>query len=298
MSAEQAVAAPAGLISAVILTRNEEANLPACLASLRGLADEIVVVDSGSTDRTAEIAQAAGARVTVHAFETQARQLNWALAEVLLRGEWILRLDADERVTPELAAELRATLPAAGADTTGCYFRRRVYFLGRWMRHGGYYPTWLLRVWRRGCADSDDRMMDEHMVLRHGRAAYLRHDIVEENLKGLSVWIDRQNRYASREAAAVTQDAASIGAAPSFFGPPEARRRWLKYRVYLAAPPFFRAFLYFLVRYVGQLGFLDGREGLIFHFLHGCWYRFLIDAKIYELRSTARDRPAPPPQSR
>lgn len=288
MNPEQAGAAPAGLISAVILTRNEEANLPECLASLRGLADEIVVVDSASTDHTAEIAQRSGALVITHEFETQARQLNWALTQVPWRAEWILRLDADERVSPDLVAELRATLPAADADTTGYYVKRRVYFLGRWMRHGGYYPTWLLRVWRRGCADSDDRMMDEHMLLRRGRAVYLRHDIIEENQKGLSAWIDRQNRYASREAAAVAQDAAAIGTPPSLFGPPEARRRWLKYRLYLVAPPFLRAFMYFLVRYVGQLGFLDGREGLIFHFLHGCWYRFLIDAKIYELRRARR----------
>lgn len=296
MSPGQGGAAPAVFLSAVILTRNEEANLPACLASLRGLADEIVVVDSESTDRTAEIAERSGARVVTHPFETQARQLNWALAELAWRGDWILRLDADERITPELAAELRDALPAADAEVTGCYVKRRVYFLGRWMRHGGYYPTWLLRVWRRGCAESDDRMMDEHMVLRRGRAAYLRHDIIEENLNGLSAWIDRQNRYASREAVAVTQDAAAIGAAPSLLGPPEARRRWLKYRLYLVAPPFLRAFLYFLVRYVGQLGVLDGREGLIFHFLHGCWYRFLIDAKIYELRRTNRNRTGEPPR--
>ncbi len=282
---------PACALSAVILTYNEEANLPGCLASLRGLADEVVVVDSGSTDQTAEIARRYGARVVAHEFETQARQLNWALEHIPWQGNWVLRLDADERVSPELATELQVSLPSVEADVTGYYLKRRVYFLGRWMRHGGYYPTWLLRVWRRGCARSDDRVMDEHMVLLRGRVLYLRHDIVEQNQKGLSAWVDRQNRYASREAAAVLKGAAPTGTPPSFFGPPEARRRWLKYRVYLLVPRFLRAWLYFVFRYVFQLGFLDGREGLIFHFLHGCWYRFLIDAKIYELQ--LRDRRGP-----
>jgi hypothetical protein len=164
--------------------------------------------------------------------------------------------------------------------------KRRVYFLGRWMRHGGYYPTWLLRVWRKGCARAEDRLMDEHMVLLEGRAGYLRADIIEQNQKGLSAWIERQNAYASREAMELVGDGRNDGIRPRLLGTPEARRRWLKEKIYLRFPPFFRAICYFGVRYILQRGFLDGREGLIFHFLQGCWYRFLVDAKVHEARKT------------
>ncbi len=271
-------------LSVVILTYNEEVNLPACLESVEGLDCEVFVIDSGSTDRTAEIARDAGAEVIFHEFETQAQQLNWALEHLSLKGEWVLRLDADERLTHGLADELGSVLPSLSPDIAGLYLKRRVYFLGRWMRHGGYYPTWLLRVWRNGCAQSEDRLMDEHMVLLRGHAAYLQHDIVEQNQKGLLAWIERQNRYSSREAVALVNGSGEEGIRPQLFGTPEARRRWLKQNVYLRFPPFIRAFLYFVYRYVFQRGFLDGKEGLIFHFLHGCWYRFLIDGKIYELR--------------
>lgn len=274
-------------LSVIVLTYNEEGNLPSCLESLRGLGCEVFVIDSGSTDRTVAIARAAGAEVVTHEFETQARQLNWALDSLSLQGEWVLRLDADERVTPELARELRSVLVTLGAEITGLYVKRRVYFMGRWIRHGGYYPTWLLRLWRRGCARSEDRLMDEHMVLLRGKATFLKHDIVEQNRKGLSAWIGRQNHYSSREVMALFNGPSDGQIPPRLFGTPEARRRWLKYSVYLRFPSFFRALLYFLFRYFCRLGFLDGKEGLIFHFLQGCWYRFLVDAKIYEARKRA-----------
>jgi len=270
------------LLSVIILTYNEEVNLPACLESLKGLDCEIFVVDSGSTDRTVEIARSYGAHVVEHPFETQARQLNWALQHLPLKGEWVLRLDADERLTPELKRELLSKLPALDPEISGLYLKRRVYFLGRWMRHGGYYPIWLLRVWRKGCARAEDRLKDEHMVLLKGRNSFLRHDIAEHNQKDLFEWTIRQNVYSSREAAALLQHKDEI--APKLFGTPEARRRWLKHRVYLRFPPFVRAFCYFLFRYIFQLGFLDGKEGLIFHFLQGCWHPFLVDAKLYEAR--------------
>jgi glycosyltransferase involved in cell wall biosynthesis len=266
----------------IVLTLNEEQNLEACLSSLKGLRCEVVVVDSGSTDRTAEIAERAASRVVVHEFETQAQQLNWALENLKLNGSWILRLDADERITPELIEELGRTASAAPLDITGFYVKRRVYFLGRWMKHGGYYPIWLLRVWRNGMARSEQRAMDEHMILTSGRSAYLKHDIEEHNKKDLFTWIDRQNRYSSREVSALLYGDETKELAPSATGGPDARRRWLKRNVYLRFPRFVRAFLFFSWRYFFRLGFLDGREGLIFHFLHACWRCFLIDAKLHE----------------
>ena len=277
-------------LTAIVLTYNEETDLPACLDSLGLLGCRIVVVDSGSDDRTVEIAEQAGADLFRHEFESQARQLNWTLDNVPMDSAWLLRLDADERITPELAEELAETLSRPPDGVTGLYVKRRVHFMGRWIRHGGYYPTWLLRVWKRGAARCEDRQMDEHMVLSEGEAAFLDHDIVEESGKGLVRWTEKHNRYAVREAQAVLAGSSVEGVQPSLVGKPESRRRWMRDRVYGRTPLFLRAFLYFGYRYFLRLGFLDGRAGLVFHFLQGCWYRFQVDALLYEVRSKGRPR--------
>lgn len=270
------------LISVVILTLDEEPNLPHALRSLEGLDCEVHVVDSGSKDRTREIAEAWGAKVVTHAFENQARQLNWALDSLPLAAPWTLRLDADERLTDELRRELAAVLATAPGDVAAYMMKRRVYFWGKWIRFGGYYPTWLLRLWRTGRARSEDAWMDEHMIVAHGRIARLAHDFVDENNKGLSFWIDKHNRYADRELLASRTGLETPAAAG--MGREVARKRFLKSAVYGRAPLFLRAIAYWLLRYVLMLGFLDGRAGFVFHFMQGLWYRLLVDAKIYESR--------------
>ena len=278
------------LLSIVILTKNEEANLPATLAGLRKLDAEVFVVDSSSTDRTVAIARQAGCQVFEHPFENQAQQLNWALQNLPITTPWIMRLDADERLTPELVEELKQVLPQTPDDITGYQVKRRVFFMGRWIRYGGYYPTWLLRIWRTGLGISEQRCMDEHIVLSRGKIANLQYDIIDENQKGLSFWTAKHNRYADREvkdllsAMSAENDALLQG---SHFSQ-ATRRRWMKTNLYARSPLFFRAFLYFLMRYTIGLGFLDGIEGLVFHFLQGFWYRFLVDAKIYELKKQTK----------
>jgi glycosyltransferase involved in cell wall biosynthesis len=277
MSARQPV------LSVVILTHDEESNLPACLASLRALDAEIFVVDSGSTDRTLAIARDAGCRVVEHPFENYAAQLNWALDRLPVATPWVMRLDADERLTPELARELSARLRDLPDEVTGLLVKRRVYFWGRWIRHGGYYPTWLLRIWRHGRARCEQRWMDEHMIVDRGRTLRLDHDIVDENRKGLTFWTDKHNRYADREVRDLlaSQDrSAKLVELRDQAG----LRRWLKQNLYGRAPLFWRACGYWFYRYVLRLGFLDGRPGLVFHFLQGFWYRFLVDAKLCELK--------------
>jgi glycosyltransferase involved in cell wall biosynthesis len=274
---------PQPMLSVIILTRDEEANLPAALSSLRGLDAEIFVIDSGSTDRTLEIARAAGCRVVEHPFENYAAQLNWGLDQLPLSTPWVMRLDADERLTPELARELSARLTELPHDVAGLLVKRRVYFWGRWIRHGGYYPTWLLRIWRTGRARCEQRWMDEHMVVGGGRTLRLDHDIIDENHKGLTFWTDKHNRYADREVNDLlalrdrTRTAGALNDQPG-------SRRWLKENLYGRAPLFWRAFGYWFYRYVLRLGFLDGPPGLVFHFLQGFWYRFLVDAKLVERR--------------
>ena len=276
-------------ISTIILTYNEEANLEACLKSLTGWVQEIFVVDSGSTDSTLEIAARYGAKAVYHPWETYAAQFNWALDELPLEGEWVMRMDADERVMPELRDELLVKLPSLPADVTGLYLKRRVYFMGRWIRHGGYYPTWLLRIFRRDIGRCEARHMDEHIVLSSGQTLQLENDIIDENHKGLTFWTNKHEGYAIREAKDLLgEDEQDEVIEPSLWGSQAERKRWVKTRLYARLPLFWRAWFYFLVRYIFQLGFLDGRKGLAFHFLQACWYRFYVDAKILEMREDKR----------
>lgn len=276
------------LLSVILLTKDEENNLPTTLASLRKLDAEVFVVDSYSTDSTVAIAQQANCKVFEHPFENQAQQLNWALQNLPIQTPWIMRLDADERLTPELVEELKQVLPQTPDDITGYQVKRRVFFMGRWIRHGGYYPTWLLRVWRTSVGTCEQRYMDEHIVLSKGKVANLENDIIDDNQKGLSFWIEKHNLYADREVKDLINSMSESNISTDLLKGGQfsqaTRRRWVKKNLYGRSPLFLRALLYFITRYIIGLGFLDGVEGLIFHFFQGFWYRFLIDAKIYELK--------------
>jgi glycosyltransferase involved in cell wall biosynthesis len=295
-------------LSIIILTYNEEIHLERLFKNIAEWADEIFVVDSFSTDKTLEIATKYGCKVFQHPFENQAQQFNWALDNLDIKNEWILRLDADEYLTEELKNEIAETLVNMGTsdvpnvninvrtldvqklEINGYYIKRRVYFMGRWIRHGGYYPTWLLRLFRKGKARSEHRAMDEHIVLLEGRVAKLKNDFIDDNKKGLSDWINKHNNYSSREAIERLKENSKYKMQNSkSLGEPVSRKRWFKENFYLRLPPFCRAFLYFIYRYFFRLGFLDGKEGLIFHFLQGCWHQFLIDAKIYEAKKNVRE---------
>jgi len=266
------------LLSVVILTRNEERNLPFALRSLSSLPVEVFVVDSGSTDATAQIAADAGVRVIAHPWQTYAKQLNWAIETLPITTPWTMRLDADERLTPELVEEIGAALENAPKNVAAFEMRRRVYFWGRWIRHGGYYPIWLVRVWRTGKGHCEDLWMDEHMLVTGGETRQLRGDIIDENHKGLGFWIAKHNDYADREVKDILE---KRSAAPNLRGQ-AGRKRKLKIWIYGNSPVFLRAFLYWAYRYFVRLGILDGLAGLVFHFLQGFWYRLLIDAKLHE----------------
>lgn len=264
-------------LAAIVLTKNEERDLPACLESLRDLTTEIYVVDSGSTDRTVAIAQEYGAQVLFHDFTSHASQLNWAMDNIPSKSEWVLRIDADERISHRQCQEIRKSLHGAGADVTGFELARRIRFLGRDLRYGSTYPIWLLRIWRSGYGRCEDLWMDEHIVVRCGQVERVGGDLIHVIPKDLSEWTAKHNWYATRECADL-----SGGETEADLTGQSQRTRWLKNNVYLHLPLFYRAFLYWFYRYVIRLGFLDGRPGLIYHFLQGFWYRFLIDAKLYE----------------
>ncbi|MCG2725671.1 MAG: glycosyltransferase family 2 protein [Elusimicrobia bacterium] len=284
-------------ISVIILTFNEEKNIEACLRSVIDFADDVFIVDSFSNDKTLEIAKKYTDKVFQHKFENQAKQLNWALENLPIKTEWMLRIDADERVLPELKEELIVKLPKVKENVNGIYFKRRVFFWGKWIKHGGYYPTWLLRIWRHKRAYCEDRLVDEHMKLIEGGVEFLENDIYEENKKSLTLWIEKHNSYATREAIETLNlkyDIFKIKSVQgSLNGTQVQKRRYVKENLYGKAPLFLRVFLYFIFRYIFKLGFLDGKEGLIFHFLQGFWYRFLVDAKIYEIEKKAKESGKP-----
>ena len=272
----------------IVLTFNEEMNLEQCLGSVEGLPQNIFVVDSGSTDKTIEIARGFGAQVFTHEFKTQAEQFNWALDNLPIQSEWVLRLDADEHLLPELKEEIGSCLAKIPNEVSGLYMKRRMIFLGRWIRHGGYYPTWILRLFRYGKARSEEAELNEHIVLLEGNSQRLKHDFVDQDREGLASWTNKHEGYAARHARFLTgmrngHDQTFIQ--PQLFGPQAHRKRWLVQNLYGPAPLFGRAFLYFAYRYFFRLGFLDGVPGLIFHYLHGCWYMFYTDAKVYEQRN-------------
>ena len=274
---------PRPLLSVIVLTKDEEANLPHLLDSLRGLDAEVFVVDSGSTDRTVEIARARGCKVFEHPFENYAAQRNWAFDNLPIESTWTLCLDADERLTPELVAEIRGLLGRPDLAADGFMLRKRTVFMGRWLRWGGQYPAWHLRLFRTGKGRCENRLYDQHFVVE-GNVRELRNDYIDVLTDSLDKWIDRHNHWATLEARELSAGSASEQVEPRLGGTPIERKRWLRTAFYGRFPLFVRAFLLFLFDYVFRLGFLDGRPGLIFHVLQRFWFRFLVDAKIYEMQ--------------
>lgn len=278
-------------LTAIILTFNEERHLGRCLQSLRGVARRVVVVDCFSTDGTVALAREQGAEVVQHAWVNHSVQVNWALDNVPIDTQWSMRLDADEVVTPELAAALASGLSGHSDGVMGLTVNRQIHFLGRWIRHGDIYPVRMLRVWRTGHGRCENRWMDEHMVV-DGEIAHIDADIADINLNNITWWTEKHNHYANREAVdlLMRRSQKDEATATARLNSQAAAKRWLKLKVYARLPLGLRALFYFLYRYFLRLGFLDGWQGFAFHFLQGFWYRFLVDVKVYELETLMRSQ--------
>lgn len=275
-------------LSVIILTYNEELHIRRCLENVLPFAKKVFVVDCFSTDKTKEIASHLGAVVVEHAWPgNQAEQFNWALDNLPIFTEWILRLDADEYLLPELVEELQEKLPTLPEDVTGIIFNRRHIFMGQWMRRG-IYPVKLLRVFRHGKGMCEQRLMDEHIQLTEGRVVEFEHDFCDHNLNNLSWFCHKHVNYAIREAVDLLDMELDLtGAAESDNGKeisPQALAKRMKKHKYARQPLFWRSFAYFCYRYFLKGACLDGKVGFIWTFLQGWWYRTLVDAKVFEIK--------------
>jgi glycosyltransferase involved in cell wall biosynthesis len=275
-------------LAVVILCHNERIHLARALAHIRPIAKEVFVIDGFSTDETTEIARAHGATVLQNKFVNYAKQFQWALANAPITADWIMRLDADEVIEPDLAAEITAKLPSLPSDIVGINLKRKHIFLGRWIRHGGRYPLVLLRIWRRGHGRIEDRWMDEHMIVWGGRTVTFDGGFADHNLNDLTFFTDKHNKYATREAIDVLNQRYGLFPRDEVVTAQNtswqaSMKRAVKEKIYNRMPFQVNALLYFLYRYFIQLGFLDRKEGLVYHVLQGFWYRFLVGAKVLEL---------------
>lgn len=273
-------------LSVIILTYNEEIHIRRCLENVNQVAKKVFVVDCHSSDQTKDIAKSLGAEVVNHDWPgNQAEQFNWALDNLKIETEWILRLDADEYLLPELITELKEKLPSLSNDVTGVFFNRRHIFLDRWMK-GGIYPVKLLRTFRYGHGRYEQRMMDEHIVLNDGTSVEFDNDFCDHNLNNLSWFCKKHVDYAVREAAEMLDAEFNLSGhiqdKSSFTN--QAKEKRSKKESYSRQPLFWRSFAYFLYRYFLKGAWRDGKEGFIFTFIQGWWYRTLVDAKIFEIK--------------
>lgn len=282
-------------LTVVILTKNEEKNIVKCINSFRGIAKRFVIIDSCSTDHTEEVCKQInkklrknGSRLDFYQrkWVTYSDQLNWGLENTGIDTEWSMRFDSDEELTSELAEEIEAKLPNIEQSVTGIILRRRVYFMGRWIKHGGRYPELLLRIFRTGKASCEQKLMDEHMILSEGKTITFDYDLIDNNQKDLEWWTAKHNWYSNREVLDYQTTVANINTDTIESGGQSSgqasMKRVIKNDGYYKLPKFWRAHMYFMYRYYIKLGFLDGLEGKVFHFLQAYWYRFLVDAKLYE----------------
>lgn len=269
-------------MTAIVLTKNEEKNIANCLESIKDLVKRTVVVDSGSNDRTVEIAKSFGAEVFYHEWIHYARQFNWALDNVNITTKWVYRIDADEVVTPALKEEIEKECQVHADDDVNAFIMKfKIFFMGCFLTHGGVYPFYNVTIFKNGLGRYEDRAMGEHVVVPTGRLITLKNDCLHYDFKNLDAWIEKHNKYSAREVADRRALCENNDGLPELYGEAE-KTKGLRDNLYYKLPMFLRAHLYFIYRYYFKLGFLDGKPGKIYAFLQAYWYRFLVDAKLYE----------------
>ncbi|MDE3741489.1 glycosyltransferase family 2 protein [Maribacter polysaccharolyticus] len=276
-------------ISTIILTFNEEKHIERCITNAQRFCSQVYLVDSYSTDNTVELAKRLGAKVYQNKWENNyAKQLNWGLENIPIATEWVFRLDADEYLTDDLIEEINEKLPVIGKGVSGVVFERKMYFLDTLMTKGMLQMN-MLRLFRYRHGFCEERWMDEHIVLTQGKSIQFDGFFVDHNLNSLGWWVQKHNGYSIREAIDLLNLEYNFiipksAAAQQYEMSADALSKRGKKKKYANMPLFWRSFFYFVYRYIFKFGFTQGKEGFLWHFLQGWWYRTLVDAKVYEVK--------------
>ena len=276
-------------LTVLILTYNEEKHIERVISNAKKITDKIIVVDSKSTDNTKKISESLGARFYEYDWTSSsiwAEKINWALTEIPIETNWIMRLDADEYMTDNFISTIIDTLPQIDAKVNAISVIRREYFMGRWMKHGGVYPKSMIRIFKKGKAVFENRLLDEHVEVNDGEILYLNIDICDDRDISLYEWTTKHNGYSNSEAIMLLDKELNIFQSDdtSFKLDKNSLNKRKKKDMYSKFPLFWRVWLLFIYRFVFKMAFLDGIEGFLYSFFQCLWYRSLADAKIYELK--------------
>ena len=280
-------------LTVIIITYQEESNIKDCIVSAQSVTNNIFVVDSHSTDKTQLILSEMGIRFTEHEFVSYAEKRNWAQKNNPFKTEWVLHLDADERLTPELSDWLLNKFQNEKNKADGFMFSRKTIFLEKWIKHGGQYPNFHLRLFKENIGSCENKAYDQHFVLTSHNITSIKYaDIINIEAPNLEDFTLSHIKWAAKEANEIVsiKNKYPGEVRPKILGNPIERRRWLKLHIFQKSPLFLRSFIYFIYRYFIRLGFLDGKQGLIFFVLQTFWFRFLIDAKVFELTKNQEGR--------
>lgn len=273
-------------LTVVILTYNEEIHIERCINNVLDWSAYIYILDSYSTDKTADLAEKFGAEVFYRKFDDYSSQRNYAIKELPIKTEWLLFLDADEYLTEALKKEITLTI-AINSDVSGYYIKRRFYFMDKWIKYGGYYPTWLLRLFKPKIANCEGNV-NEHIHVS-GKTSSLKNDFIDDNKKGFAAWIEKHNNYSKLEAEQLFQLKINSDNNDVNIGTQQAERKhWIKLKIWNNLPILLRPLIYFLYRYFFRLGFLDGKKGFIYHFMQGYVFWLWVDIKYLELKLSTK----------
>lgn len=271
-------------LTVVILTYNEEIHISRAIHNVLYWADKIIVLDSYSQDKTTEIVENLGAEVIYRKFDNYKKQRQYAIEYCKNMTEWMLFLDADEYLLDETKIAINAAIEKNN-DIVGYYMSFRFIFMGKWIKHGGYYPCYLMRLFKPQTAIIDEEI-NEHVTI-NGNVEKLKYDFVDHRLKNMASWIDKHNQYSDLEAMYLYQAKKKKQYHKLSLLVQADRRKWLRENIWNHLPLLIKPFFYFIYRYFIRLGFLDGKEGFIYYFLHSIWYYFVVDVKYIEMKMRA-----------
>jgi hypothetical protein len=265
-------------ITAVIITKNEELHIRRLLRNINGIFNEIVILDSFSEDRTGDIALEYNVKFIKNKFKNFGDQRNVAMKSSEVTNKWVFFIDADEIVDDDLITELR--LIFTGKIThDGFYINRKFIFMNKWIKYGGYYPIYLLRLVNKEKTNCTG-IINEHLQIDGKTTKIKNGHLIDHNLNNFQYWVNKHNNYSDLESIefftkSITFNTSPISSQAGF-------KNYIKIKIYNNIPLFFRPFAYFFYRFFLKLGFLDGYKGFIYHTCQGFIFWFFVDVKIYE----------------